>query len=1215
MSEAATLSELQAADREGRRLANTEFEAPVVLQAGAGTGKTTALVARILVFALGSGWERSARALQNAPGATVAEERIAARVLRRIVAITFTDAAAAEMARRTGEAFLTVVRGEIPEGVSKDELVATGPERERRARALAGALDRLVVRTIHAFARRLLAAHPVEAGLHPGFEVDGEGLATAAVVREIFELRLRDAFAAPGDPVLLGLAARGVSMGALEEELLSLVQSGALPEWLDRDPFGAAELAALAQVLRETLEALCRSAGASLAAAKNVKVAAEVVTLAAAARDRLAALGAPSGVAGMLSLCEIVGEGLEPRVAHLAKWAKGDFTKSEERALSPEACASLAALSATLHPLVDWLAESDPALLDLARRALAPLLRQAREELRSRGILSYDDLLRDAARLLRECPAVRQRERDEIDQLLVDEFQDTNGLQCELVASLALDPEAKPGPGLFLVGDPKQSIYGWRGADLRAYDGFLDRVRSARGRFGRLTVNHRSVQPILDEVKRVIGPAMVERRGVQPAFEHLESSRRPPAGPAFEAGSCRNVEYWISRRLPPPEKGTKKPAATALEARAVARDMARLIRDHDVPAQRMALLLRGFGDVEEYLSALRDAGVPYAVARDRSYYRRREIADASALVRCILDPSDELALVALLRSSLAGVPDAALAPLWRAGLAARLAALDPADGAGWQALRSDVAAALREMPGDLPGLEASRGFEVALDFLLRALSLLRFSFQADPSDVFVARLRGLLLLEASEAARPAGAFRHANLERFFRDLDVLLAHGASPSQALRWLRQSAREEREAEEARPLEAAEQAVQVMSIHKAKGLTFDHTYVVQLHKASGARADAPKPAHAGPEGGGIALRLLEQRSFRFLAVEARARETEAAEHVRTLYVAMTRARDRLVLAGLWPEGGETKRDPRTHVSLLQDREGGAPDLDALAERVQEEGATGCESHGATWHFSERIQGSSRAAPAGGEASASRLARAGRDAVRLEGLRATARARQARRFGAAVTAEAHEAFREGVESGRDVEDPPSAGAAGRAPTDRVAGLVGTALHRALEALDPMLPSGAVLEAMRRCAGALLEAELEGSELDTARERVEDLLERFARSDFQERLRAVAPRIVARELAVLLAPADSDLGAVGYVAGAIDLVYRDAAGDGLVVADYKTDRVESEEEISRAAERHAAQGARYVQALQEALGLPAPPRFELWFLHAGRVVVASPGT
>lgn len=1194
---------LGAQDHEGRRLANREFSKPVVLQAGAGTGKTTALVARIVVHALGPGFEKSASTLRERR-AEVSDERIAARVLGRIVAITFTEAAAAEMARRTGEAFLEVADGRIPEGIQEDELPAQIGDRKKRARALASALDRLVVRTLHAFARRLLAAHPLEAGLHPGFEVDADGSATASVVREAFEVRLRDALEGDREDPLFRLLLRGASMRRVEEDLQELATRGVLPEWLERDPFDAEEIARLVERLRAALESLCGAVGSSLAGSKMAKVPAETLARAADARDRLATFASVEGVAGMRALGEIVAE-LAGRTKVLEDWAGDEFSKTVRKLVPEASLARARSAAAILHPLLAWLGELDAETLDLARRVLAPLLREVRETLRRRGLVSYDDLLRDAVRLLRESESVRECERAAIDQILVDEFQDTDALQCELVAWLALDGDADERPGLFLVGDPKQSIYGWRGADLRAYEGFLERVRRAGGCFGFLSVNHRSVAPILDEVARVMRPAMQPKAGVQPAFEDLESSQPLPDSSAFEAGRCHPVEYWISRELPPPPGGTRSDVATQLEARAIARDVSRLVREHGVEPRRIAILLRSLTQVEEILRSLREAEVPHAVARDQGYYRRREIADASALVRCILDPADELAWIVVLRSSLVGAPDAALAPLHRLGIPARLAALDVRDAAALEALARDVSAALADVPDDLPGAPPGRPFEPALQYLIAALPLLRASHRDEPSDVFVARLRRLLLFEVGEASRPSGAFRHANLERFFRELDALLAHGASPAEALRWLRQSARDERDADEGRPLEAAEQAVQVMSIHKAKGLSFDHVYVAQLHRESRAAPARDLPAIAKPEGDRIALRLLDRSNATSQGLAVGAAETEAAEQVRALYVAMTRARHRLVLVGLWREAGRTTRNGRAHVGILKRREGGVPDLDLLAEQPEI-----VDPLGICWRASAKIPASSIVI-APDEATREGFERASRDATLLAEQKADAAARQARRFSAAVTAEAHEAFRERFEATLDSDERPTSGRGAETIVDSVAGRVGTAIHRSLEVLDPTLDREALERAMREVARPVLAHELEGEPFDAAVERVDDLVRRFAGSELALRLRGLAPHLVARELSVLLPPEAGGSGAVGSIVGSIDLVYRDPQDASFVVVDYKTDRVESEDEIAQAVARHAEQGARYALALERALGLETRPRFELWFLHPGRIVAA----
>ena len=116
--------------------------------------------------------------------------------------------------------------------------------------------------------------------------------------------------------------------------------------------------------------------------------------------------------------------------------------------------------------------------------------------------MTFNDLLRGAATLVRSHPEVARRWRRGVRQLLVDEFQDTDHLQCELVAALALGGPADERPGLFLVGDPKQSIYGWRNADLAAYHRFVEQViAEAGGVRGELAVSFRSAPAVLDAVE------------------------------------------------------------------------------------------------------------------------------------------------------------------------------------------------------------------------------------------------------------------------------------------------------------------------------------------------------------------------------------------------------------------------------------------------------------------------------------------------------------------------------------------------------------------------------------------------------------------------------------------------------------------------------------------------------------------------------------------
>ena len=1168
-------------DANARARAQREFVRPLVLEAGAGTGKTATLVARVLAWALGPGWQRAEAALRSAEPS---EARIAARVLDRVVAITFTEAAAAEMARRVDEALAGLLDGRTPVGVDPEAL----PDPSLvgvRAAALRAALDHLQVQTIHAWCRRLLAAHPLAAGIHPGFQVDADGSLCAEAARRALEARLRVAYASR-DPAALALAERGKGPAELEESLALLLEQGVRAADLAEDPASPERLAALLSRLRSALEAVRDAGGAALARAPRGNAAA----LAGAVEAALAAL--PEGPSRESverlrgALDEILPEALRN---HLAKWSKASFGARESEAFG-SGTAELARAAAALAALLRHVQQLDLAVLDAARALLGDALADAERALRRRGALGFAQLLTRTAALLEERPDVASAVRAGIDQLLVDEFQDTDRRQCAIVGALALEGPAASRPGLFLVGDPKQSIYGWREADLAAYEGFVQRVQDAGGSLERLSVNHRSVQAILEEVERVVAPVMRPEPGLQPAFEPLVA--RPDAEPGDP------VEYWLPARL---DGGTRSLAkasaaeATALEARALARRLQALHDEQQVAWGDMAVLTRSRGDWDVYLEALRARGIPFRVEGDRSYYRRREIVEAAAWVRCILDPGDSLALVAALRSAAVGVPDAAWIGLFAASLPERVARLAGPDPEALAGLARDALAVAAALPADVPGLERVRGWEQNLVAALAAIAELRRVFEQQAPDEFVERLRDALCFEASEAARFLGPWRAANLERFFRGLAARLADGAAPSEILRSLRRAVAEEEPSEEMQPRDLDADGVRVLTLHGAKGLDFAHVFLVQLHKGSGRR---PPDVQAARVGDALEYELLGAATPGFDLVASTHERVARAERVRLLYVGMTRARTRLVLSGLWPRYQERSGDG--HTELLEQR---APDPADWAERCAEcvsKGISASDAAGARWRILALEDAADDAAKPGEPPMPVDLPALEAEARRLRESASRARERMARRRGGRASDDPRsEAEAEGSEVRR--------AARGADAARERARLVGIAVHDALERLDLAAPDPQrELLRVRAELEARLAPHAATRDLPAAAQAARALLERFGRGSLFATLCALREHVVARELPVLAVPGADD-PALGFVAGTIDLVHRDPASGELVVVDYKTDRIGAGGLSPERRAAYARQGAVYASALREALGLSAPPRFELWLLEADR--------
>lgn len=1192
--------ELLARDAHGRRLSQTEFTRPVVLEAGAGTGKTATLVARAVAWLLGPGWELAGSELAlERPDRPPAAVDVAAKVLSSVVAITFTEAAAGEMAARIGQTLTDVAADRLPGWLLPEAVARAGGEAAARAAALAGCLDRLVVSTIHAYCRRLLASHPFEAGVHPYFSVDADGSGVEEVVREVVGEAARGALGQVPEPDWFELAVAGYGPPELAGCVEALVLAGLPPELLGLEPFQAAQRRVVLGALREAADELVRCGATGLGAASRVDVACEVVAAVATTRD-LAPAEAASTLEAFDEVCERARQLWEGRLEdRLEDWADGRLTASEAKALGSAAAGFLEA-AAVLHHRLAEVTDLRPLMLARVRRVVGPLLAATRERLRARGCVTFGELLRRARDLVRGAPEMVRRWRGGVHQLLVDEFQDTDHLQCDILAALVLDAPAEERPGLFLVGDPKQSIYGWRSADLAAYHAFVDQVvANAGGLRAELCVSFRAVPTLLHAVETWVGPHLVERPGIQAGFQRLAPSAENRGLEGFRAAGRAPVELWVSSPDAGADhmdrRGLGSRGATDLEAAVLARDLVELHRDAAMPWREVGILVRSGGDLDRYLEALRDADVPFVVEKDRSYYQRREVLDAVSLVRTVVDPTDHVALVAWLRSPAVGVPDAAWLPLWRRGFPARVSSLEGPSPAALDALAHLVDEAAASVPLEVPGIDRVAGWPQGLKAALVNLAELRESFRREPAVHFVERLRTLTLIEATAAARFLGRFRVANLRRFFRRLVAALGDGEADSeQVLRFLRRAVREGREEEEARPA-AIEDAVRVMTIHRAKGLDFAHVYLLQTHKQS--RRDAVPVTEAWEGQQGWEYRLLGFATPGWRRVLRRRQEVADAELVRTLYVAMTRAKRRLVVAGAWPSG--TRPAPAgSHLALL-----------AAVAHLPEPGPDGTAETTAgrfVWLARRELPevGGSADAPRGG---AELLARARADADLLAKARREAALRMARPFSVAASAEAHRAVEAllAVRQPEEVDESELAGLASRQAGPAV--LVGAAVHWVFETLPLDRGLG---EAIAARANALAEWVRRHAPAGVAAEvlaEAKEVLAGLPTSPLGSRWETIRGLVMGREVPLLLPPGDE--GAIGFVAGQIDLLYRDPLDGRPVVVDFKTDQVATAEEISARAAAYASQCETYARGAGASLGFDPPPRWELWFLRPARVV------
>jgi len=797
------------------RLGRTMF-----LEAGAGSGKTTCLVERFVAL-VEAGTEAD-----------------------RIAAITFTEKAAGELADRI-----------------RNELQARS-ESSERCRAALGALDRAAICTLHAFAQRLLSEHPIEAGLPPrigvideiasqlAFEDRWEAFVDRVIEDDELERPLRLLFAAGARLDHLHEVTRqfGANWDLVAE------RAGGPPT-----PVPALDLSSLLAGIDEAVAMgyACTDESDKLLARLD-ELARWAADLRAASDDdaRLYALSqAPSFAAG---------------VGRKLNWPDCDDVRDRVRALEA-ACDSVrnTVQEASLRRVAEELARFTVEAAEARGRA---------------GELEFHDLLVLGRAVLRHPThgvAVRAAARERYQRLLLDEFQDTEPIQVELavlIASTDPDAAAKPWwdvevePGrLFFVGDPKQSIYRFRRADITTFLRARDRIG---GDVEQLTSNFRTGEPILAWVNHTFGQLIVEEPEAQPAYVGLDAVRPgPPSGPpvAF-VGLEEHPKAWRADHLR--EAEASDVAAAIREA--VGEGWS--IHDDDTGEWRparwddVAVLLPARTSLPMLERALERAGVPYRAETSSLVYGTGEVRDLLMVARAVEDPTDSLAVVAALRTAAFGCGDDDLY-VWRHVHDGSWDHQRPRpDGVPAEHVVARALAWLGELHRERLWLSASQ----VLEQIVRERRLMEVAFvHHRPRDLW-RRLR--FVVDQCRAWEEAG--------------------GATLRDYLRWVKlQAAAGSRVVETVLP-ETDDQAVRILTVHGAKGLEFPITVLSGMTSQLRGRAAGVQVLF--PPGHGWALHLkkgLETSEFTaYVPIEE---QMDHHERLRLLYVAATRARDHLVVS----------------------------------------------------------------------------------------------------------------------------------------------------------------------------------------------------------------------------------------------------------------------------------------------------------------------------
>jgi len=521
------------------------------------------------------------------------------------------------------------------------------------------------------------------------------------------------------------------------------------------------------------------------------------------------------------------------------------------------------ALGAVEQAALDEAAARDRALLQELLTLFAERYAQAKAR---ESALDFEDLQLEARDLLKSQPELREREQARFRSILVDEFQDTNRLQTEIVDLLRT-----PQTELFFVGDEFQSIYGFRHADVQVFRERREAVEQPLS----LTLNYRSRPEVLAAVNELFGSHFGGE------FQELAAAAEFP-DPVFG----HPVELLVTEKESYKDSGVHWRRG---EARAVAQRVRELVDSGAATPGEIVLLFAAGTDAEWYEDELRRAGLPTYRATGKGYFGQQQVVDLLMYLRLLQNRYDDTALLSVLASPLVGVSNDALA------LLRRVASRRPL----FTGLEHSLPPGLAERDERL-----MRAFRQRYDRLVEAMP--RLSLERLCEQIVAEHDYDLAVLAQWDGRR-----RYANMRklgRLARSYEEL--RGPDVEGFVRFVA-----EQEAVGARELEAVAEeegadAVRLLTIHAAKGLEFK---VVIVADAGRDRVPpSPDEILALPDGR-FGFRVADpvtarrRGAFDYEAVKEARQEAERAERLRLYYVAMTRAKERLIVSGSVDLGSE--------------------------------------------------------------------------------------------------------------------------------------------------------------------------------------------------------------------------------------------------------------------------------------------------------------------
>lgn len=1177
-------------DAEARLRIREDLDATLIVEAAAGTGKTTTLIDRVVELV------RRGRA-----------------TLDRVVAVTFTDKAAGEMKLRLRE------RIEAARRTSADPTDAAAARERGRLDDAIRQLETARISTIHALCADLLRERPIEAAVDPRFEVGAEGQAER-IFEQVFSgwyrAAVEDQERLPGVRRVLRRARSQADDGpreTLRSAAADVVERRDYPApWAAPDYDRAAAVAEVVTDARLVARLVERAGVTRDPLATSLAPVVEFVR----ERDRWVAARGPDAAV------DLDGDEASLRALHARlRWAGEKVGRGKWFARELERTTVIAARDVFLARLDAFIETTDADVAAALHAELQPVARRYQELKEKAGVLDFLDLLLRTRRLLVEDRDVRAELQERFDRVLIDEFQDTNPLQAEILLLLTADTpdeadwrRVRPTPGkLFVVGDPKQSIYRFRRADVALYEAIKERLVARGAEVLHLRSCFRLAPSLAHAVNAAFAPAMqTTPNHTQTAYVALEPVRSERAEQPTLVALPAPSPFSSWGRVTQGAVADSYPAAVGgfvawlvgesgwtVEERRPDGELARV----PIAPRHVCLLFKRMrqsrGPLEAqdvtraYTRELEKRGVPHVLVGGHSFFTRPEVLALRNALTAVEWPDDELAAYATLKGPLFGLNDDALLVYRHArGRLAPLAALAAASASGPAPDDPDGAA------GAFGAAADPRVGEVAA--ALAILGGLHRARNRRPLADTVTALLDRTRAHAGLAFWPAGEQALANALRVIELARRFEAAGASSFRAFVAHLDGLAERGDAAETPAIEEDTEGVRLMTVHKAKGLEF---HVVILCDPSASAAPWKPREHVDVDRGLWAFQIAgcvprEVAEHAELAIERDREET-----VRLAYVAATRARDLLVvpvvadgpLPGRWIDVLTPVVYPAASTALAPALAPGCPAFgaEAVVERPERalEGAASAVRPGqhapragdapVVW-WDPNVLGVDLAAP--DERSRHRLLQASDAAPARAAVDAHARWSEKRdRVATAAAAPTRPA----AGFGALVDARPELN--GSAPVTRVevpggdarrprSPRFGTLVHLALA--DAPLGGAPTAERVRPWVS--LHAALIGAPPAEVEAAVEVVVRTLGTDVMQ---RASASADCRRETPVALALADGTVGE-----GVVDLAFSERGEDGViswVVVDYKTGRDEAREALD------TRRLALYCDAVAAATGAP----------------------